>query len=271
MGQQNDNSPIALLAPSNLDFVVVLFALSRLGYTVLCLSLRIPAIAIESLMTASGTTTLIHGLGPQTKRTVAELLELKKVVTFVTPNRAEYDKHDDEPRFSREFDPETETFKGGLILHSSGSTGMPKHIRLTHKAMMTHPPQGSGLKCFNALPWYHMYGLSTSFQAMWWRKTAYLYNASLPLTNKHLVAVLQTVKPEAVQGVPYVLKLVAETAIGVEELKACKLVTAAGARMPDELGNELVGQSITLGVVFGWYVLSKPEEFPKCRANRLKH
>ena len=86
------------------------------------------------------------------------------------------------------------------------------------------------------------------------RKTAYLYNVSLPLTAGNLVAVVEKVRPEAVQVVPYVLGLIAEKQAGVEALKSCQLVTAAGARTPDELGDRLVKEGINLGVVFGTFV-----------------
>ena len=239
------------MAPSNLEFIVTFFALMRLGYTVLCLSLRIPPVAVESLLHASDCDTIIHARGPQISSTIEEVQKTYPIHASFILSRNEWDKPKDEPRFKRDIDVMAENLKSALILHSSGSTGLPKPLRLSHRALMTHPPQGSGLKCFNALPWYHMYGLSTSFQAMWWRKTAYLWNAALPLTNKHLTSVLQTVKPEAVHAVPYVLKLIAETREGVDELKACKLVTGAGARVPDELGDRLVDEGIDIGVVFG--------------------
>lgn len=89
---------------------------------------------------------------------------------------------------------------------------------------------------------------------MWMRKTAYLYNVSLPLTADNLVAVVEKVRPEAVQVVPYVLGLIAEREAGVEALKSCQLVTAAGARTPDELGDRLVKEGVNLGVVFGTFV-----------------
>ncbi|KAL8860933.1 MAG: hypothetical protein Q9178_002688 [Gyalolechia marmorata] len=63
--------------------------------------------------------------------------------------------------------------------------------------------------------------------------------------------VVEKVRPEAVQVVPYVLGLLAEKESGVNALRSCKLVTAAGARTPDELGDRLVKVGINLGVVFG--------------------
>lgn len=51
--------------------------------------------------------------------------------------------------------------------------------------------------------------------------------------------------------VPYALGLLAEKQRGVDVLKSCGVVTAAGARTPDELGDRLVKEGVNLGVVFG--------------------
>lgn len=50
--------------------------------------------------------------------------------------------------------------------------------------------------------------------------------------------------------------LKAEKDRGVEALKTCKVVTAAGARTPDELGDHLVRVGINLGAVFGTSVVT---------------
>ncbi|KAM5436557.1 putative NRPS-like protein biosynthetic cluster [Microsporum ferrugineum] len=248
----NQQRPVALLAPSNVDFVVSFFALSRIGCTVLCLSLRIPPIAIINLLRKTECDTMVHGRSKQIESKVHKVHESFPLKALEIPIRCSYDRlRCHEPPFVREYDREKECERVALIMHSSGSTGLPKPVFLTHKAVLQHPPQGSGLHNFNALPWYHMYGLSTAFQAMWMRKTAHLYNALLPLTGDNLVAVIEATKPEAVHTVPYVLGLLAEKSRGVEALKACKVVTSAGAKTPDELGDRLVKEGINLGVVFG--------------------
>ncbi len=243
---------MALLAPSNLDFIVSFFALSRLGYTILCLSLRITPTAIINLLQKTNSVTIFQGHSPQIDSKLQKINEDWPVESLRLPTRSDYDRPpSDEPLFVREYDKQDENGKIALIIHSSGSTGLPKPVMLSHKALLTHPTQGSGLHNFNALPWYHLYGISTSLQAMWMRKTAYLYNTSLPLTADNLVAVLEAVRPAAVHVVPYALGLLAEKQQGVDALKTCRIVTAAGARTPDELGDRLVREGVSLGVVFG--------------------
>lgn len=196
--------------------------------------------------------TIVHGSLPQIKSTLREVNRDYPINSVGAPTRRDYDRPlSGEAVFVREFDREEENQRIALIIHSSGSTGLPKPVMLSHKALLTHPTQGSGLHNFNALPWYHLYGISTSLQAMWMRKTAYLYNTALPLTADNLVSVMEAIRPEALHCVPYVLGLLAEKQRGIEALKACQVVTAAGARTPDELGDRLVKAGINLGVVFG--------------------
>ena len=243
---------MALLAPSNLDFIVSFFALSRLGYTVFCLSLRIAPKAIIYLLQKTNSVTIVQGQSAQIDSKLQKVNEDWPVKSLRLPSRSDYDRPlSDEPSFVRQYDRHEENGSIALIIHSSGSTGLPKPVMLSHKALLTHPTQGSGLHNFNALPWYHLYGISTSLQAMWMRKTAYLYNTSLPLTGDNLIAILEAVRPGAVHIVPYALGLLAEKQRGVDALKACKVVTAAGARTPDELGDRLVREGVNLGVVFG--------------------
>ncbi len=50
---------IALLGPSNLEYLISLLALAKLGHTALLLSTRIPQVAIESLIQATGAEAVI--------------------------------------------------------------------------------------------------------------------------------------------------------------------------------------------------------------------
>lgn len=228
------------------------FALSRIGQTVLALSLRIAPVAVINLLKQTGCQAIAHGDTSQIQSTIQKVQAGFPIRTYDIPQRGDYDQPSrTNERFVRHFDREKENGEIALIMHSSGSTGLPKAVMLSHGALLTHPTQGSGLHNFNVLPWYHLYGVSTSLQAMWMRRTAHLYNAALPITSDALIEVLETIKPEAVHTVPYVLGLMAEKPRGVELLRCCHIVTGAGARTPDELGDRLVQEGVNLGVVFG--------------------
>lgn len=234
--------------------VVTFFALSRLGYTVMMLSPRLSAAACVSLLDVTGCDTILYGQTPNIRATMGEILRLKLVACRPMIQRAGLDEYASESTFvvlNRSRNPEVQTNKIALILHSSGSTGTPKPLYLSHKALMTHPLRGPGLTSFNSLPWYHLHGLSTALQAMYMRKTAYMWDASLPLTATSVVSALEAAQPESVQAVPYLLQLLVDSARGLDALRTCKLVTYGGAPCPDELGDRLVAEKVKFGGSFG--------------------
>ncbi|KAI0466492.1 hypothetical protein F4859DRAFT_526594 [Xylaria cf. heliscus] len=251
--KDNTHEVVGILAPSNLDFVVTFFALSRLGYTVLCLSLRIPDNAITELLKQAQCHTIISGDSPSIAANIESVRKGWHLNSICIPNRQHYErKHSsNEQPFVRAYNASLERDRVALIMHSSGSTGLPKIVALTHRNVLTHAVQGTGMDNFAALPLYHMYGVSTTLQAMYLRRTAHLFNTSLPLTADNILAALTSTKASVIHAVPYALGLMAEQPRGLEYLKGCKIVTAAGARTPDELGDRLVAAGVNLAVVFG--------------------
>lgn len=226
------------------------FAISRLGHTILTLSPRLAPVAIANLLKENDCRQLLCGDTAKLKQNVDEARNLFTFAIHPVPSRHEYDIPTTS-YFERQFDREAESLKPCVIIHSSGSTGIPKSIPLTHRALLQHPMFGPGLHNFNALPWYHVHGIGSALQAMYFNKTAHMWNAALPMTAENLVTILDVVRPGALHTVPYVLGLMAESDKGIELLKQCKIVTAAGARTPDELGDKLVKAGVKFGTLFG--------------------
>lgn len=251
---------VALLTLSDLDMVVTFFALSRLGYTVMMLSPRLSGEACVSLLNAVGCETIIYGKTPGIRTTMGDILRRKLVSCRPMISRSALNNHPETAVLilNRNRHTEAQQNRTALILHSSGSTGTPKPLFLSHKALMTHPLRGPKLTSFNALPWYHLHGLSTALQAMWMKKTAFMWNATLPLTAELVVDALEAAHPESVAAVPYMLQLLVDSPRGIAALRKCKLVTYGGAPCPDELGDRLVSEGVHFGGSFGLYVLNLP-------------
>ncbi|KAL4754414.1 hypothetical protein BDW72DRAFT_190275 [Aspergillus terricola var. indicus] len=251
---KEEGEVVALFTLSDMDMVVTFFALSRLGYTVMMLSPRLPGAACVSLLNTVGCDTIMYGQTPSIRAILGEILRQKLVTVRPIIQRAWPTECTDGPSFV--------VFQGSrngaarrqrtaLILHSSGSTGTPKPLYLSHQAIMTHPLRGPGLTSFNTLPWYHLHGLSTAFQAMYMRKVAYMWDTSLPLTTTSVVAALEAAKPESVQGVPYLLQLLVDSDRGLAALRSCKMVTFGGSACPDDLGDRLIAEGVRFGGYFG--------------------
>ncbi|KAI0108507.1 acetyl-CoA synthetase-like protein [Daldinia grandis] len=217
-------------------------------------TIRLNPPACLHLLGQAGCDTILYGTTARIDSVMAEIREARQDLMFTQMlARADFDSQEASPGpFLRDIPiKEMEHVQVTLMMHSSGSTGLPKLLFLSHRSLLASVVSGTGLRAFNPLPWYHLHGLITSIQAMWMRKTAHLFNAHLPLTADNLISALKLIQPEICHTVPYALKLIAERQDGIDVLKRCKFVTSAGARTPDELGNRVVEQGVNLGLIFG--------------------
>ncbi|CAK7216199.1 putative NRPS-like protein biosynthetic cluster [Sporothrix curviconia] len=271
---------VALLAPSNVDYVVSTFALSRLGFAVLFLSNRLATEAIVNLLKKTECTKIIvsshyaaaaveaaaaaaaaaAGAAAGTPCTEQRPVSVFGLVTYdqytqplatsttAADNRAAVEAA--WPSFAT-LSSASLASRIAFIIHSSGSTGLPKPIFQTHSACLANYESGIPYRAFITLPLFHNHGLSTLFRALCAGKAAALYNASLPLAGSTLVASMRAVAPESLHCVPYALKLMAEDPRGIETLRELKLVLYGGSSCPDELGDRLVAAGVYLAGHYG--------------------
>ncbi|PLB48180.1 NRPS-like enzyme [Aspergillus steynii IBT 23096] len=240
---ESENKVVAILGVSNLDYVISLLALSRLGYAVLLLSTRLSTEAYTNLLAKTKCTDIIYS--PATQAAAKRIQEAEAINTFLIPEFSVYSQCTTKPDLQVTGTPEMGR-KWAFIIHSSGSTGLPKPIFQTHKACIANYASSRGFRALLTLPLYHNHGLSTFFRAMFKAKPIAIYNANLPLTGKNVLEALKTTQPESFHGVPYVLKLLSEVDGGVEELAKCEQVLFGGSSCPDDLGDLLVEHGVKL-------------------------
>jgi acyl-coenzyme A synthetase/AMP-(fatty) acid ligase len=169
-------------------------------------------------------------------------------------SRTQYDSsiHTSTPPFIRQnVNYVTESTRQLIILHSSGSTGLPKPINFTHKRLFIMFRSAQPYIAFQTGPLSHTQSLMTHVQAIYARKTLYLWNGHVAQTSGTLTKAIVAAQPELVWTVPYVLKLLAEEKAGIEALRRANQVCAAGSRCPDDLGDMLVQEGVNLGLTFG--------------------
>lgn len=229
-----------------------MLALSRLGYAALTISLRLPVESVEQITRSADSVFLLHGTPPSIASTAKQVAAALGLPAHPLPTRAQYD-HPDSPTqtFTPQYDREVHNGVTAVILHSSGSTGAPKPLPLSHRALLANASLTMRLHNLVTLPLYHMHGICSFYQALLVRKMCRLLPASRPVTPDLLVQSLEATRPEVVHSVPYIVELVAENEAGVQALERCKVVTTAGARMPDHLGNMLVAKGVNISVFFG--------------------
>ncbi|KAI6784135.1 NRPS-like enzyme [Emericellopsis cladophorae] len=239
---------VGLLGPSNLEYLITMLALTKLGHTVLLLSTRISQAAIESLLTTTGASALVAEARHQDMANLVrqsmpgvQICEIAARSVFEFPIDVIGDT-----RLDAHLDPQVEVNNIAWIIHSSGSTGLPKPIYQTQKSCMPNYAMSMRMKAFITLPLFHNHGICNLFRAVYARRSLHMYNADLPLTQDYLIKIMRQHKFEIFYGVPYALKLLAETEEGIRLLQELKIVMYGGSACPDELGNTLVRSGVNL-------------------------
>lgn len=123
---------VALLGASNLEYLITMLALNKLGHTTLLLSTRIPQVAIESLINTTGATTILADgrfleMASKVEKSIATLqsgeIAGRSVFEF------SIEAHGD-TQLDSALDPEVEADNFAWIIHSSG---MLPHLSLSRR------------------------------------------------------------------------------------------------------------------------------------------
>ncbi|PYH89802.1 acetyl-CoA synthetase-like protein, partial [Aspergillus ellipticus CBS 707.79] len=239
---------IALLGPSDLNYLVMLLSLAKLGHSGLLLSTRISVDAYVSLLEKTQSRHIfIHSSLRDTaadiKQRVPDLLidEIPTEEYYNFPITEYIDTN-----LLPHLDPVAESKHIAWIIHSSGSTGLPRPIFHTQAAALKNYSGHMNMSGFVTLPLYHNHGISCLFRTIHARKQLHLYNADLPLTRQYLLDIMAHRDFEIFYAVPYALKLLAETPEGISALVKFKAVMFGGSACPDSLGNLLVDNGVHL-------------------------
>ncbi|KAF2481900.1 putative NRPS-like enzyme [Neohortaea acidophila] len=246
--QSSDVAPtvVALLGPSDLDYFVAILGLIRLGHTVLFLSTRISEEAHVSLLERTKAKHLWVSDG---FRSMAKQLDkrLPHLGVHSIASQDDYGSVDESVLPASQLDPAQEAKNVAWIIHSSGSTSLPKPNFQTHRGALGNTPSQFHLTGFLTLPIYHAQGIGCVFRSINNRKPIYMYNASLPLTTKHILQTLQE-HPEIqiLYSVPYVAKLLADSEEGIALCKKLQVLFCGGGACPKPVGDKLVKNGVFL-------------------------
>lgn len=144
-----------MLGPTNIEWVANMFGLLRAGFAVVTLSPRISVQAIVKLMSETQCETVVHADSPQFLRTIKQVKDQAHVQAATMLRRADYDKPPaNEPAICRDIVKAEEAERSVVIMHSSGSTGLPKPIYTSHRRYtgFRTPPTARRTREFMTLP-----------------------------------------------------------------------------------------------------------------------
>ena len=243
---------VGLLGPSYFQYLITVIGVSKLGHTALLLSTRISEEAYVHLLNSTSATTLLVDDSfqdmAQTLRPQVEGLKVGSIADMRTLEAANPSLE----IVNHKRDSARETNNVAWIIHSSGSTGLPKPIYLTHKAALRNYTNANPhLRGFITLPLFHAHGISNTFRAIVAKKLIFIYSGSLPLTSQHLISTLKSHDIDIFYGVPYALKLLSEDDQGTALLARLKAVMFGGSPCPKPIGDKLVAHGVNLVSHYG--------------------
>ncbi|KAG8213592.1 L-aminoadipate-semialdehyde dehydrogenase [Butyriboletus roseoflavus] len=254
-GDATSRLTVGLLGVSNIDYVVTELALYRMGYCVLFLSPNNSPPAIAHLLTVTNASHIIvqDAMHSSATAALAHLPDPSSVSIIHQPSSEVFSPdaratHPDKTHWDPPLSPDVEFLLPVTIIHSSGSTGFPKPIIATNKAAVGNCKMHFDLTSLTTLPLYHGHGHSNVLRAWYAAKPLYLFpTGSIPLTSANIIKLLsQAPDIQALYGVPFALKLLAETPEGLQVLRRLKLVMFGGSACSDELGDFLVSEGVPL-------------------------
>ncbi|KAL8774731.1 MAG: hypothetical protein Q9209_000670 [Squamulea sp. 1 TL-2023] len=152
--QVNELARVAVLGPTNIEWFATFFGLLRAGFTVVTLSPRISAQAIINLMSQTQCKTIVYKNSLQLRRIIKQVKDGTPYQIVPMLCRTGFDRvSDDEPPLVRIVDKVREADRMAIIMHSSGSTGLPKPIYTNHtRYVHSNNLVSSGSRDFMALP-----------------------------------------------------------------------------------------------------------------------
>lgn len=244
---------VGILAQSGLHVAITIMALNRLGCAAFLISTRLASPAIIRLCDLANCSSMLTT--PNFHPVLSEVRKQRQLEILPLIQHSDY-YGKDAPRFTRSYDPEKENKKIMAIIHSSGSTGLPKPIYLTHRSVIGASMTNMGLRAFICSPLFHSHGFYEIFRSMYSKLPIYMANYNIPLTSQNLIKMLDYVKPGVFHVIPYVVKLLAASEEGIQALANVKLVLFGGSSCPDDLGDLLVSKGVYLVGNYGWQVTS---------------
>lgn len=155
------------------------------------------------------------------------------------------------PSFTRSYDSTAENRKWAVIIHSSGSTGLPKPIYLTHRSCLGAFALNLDRKSLMTQPLFHSFGFYETFRAIYSGKPMYYFNYDFPITKQNLMQTIDQVKPDLLFCVPYILKLLGDSEDGIRMLADIDLILFGGSACPDDLGDKLVRKGVNMAGNYG--------------------
>ncbi|KAK7912250.1 hypothetical protein PG985_014731 [Apiospora marii] len=258
---RTDKAPVALLMESDVGLVIHEFALISNGTPPLVLSPRLPLMAMEGLLkTVAAKTIIVSRRLSIGLKSVLDGLASKGIAVIVSNPYEEFLQpgvgDGNLPSL-----PKPKTLDDTILfLHSSGSTGLPKPIPLTHRMLLSAvnchefhtEAQAQGLN-LTTLPMFHGFGLVAPGLSMSVGK-ATLFPASDGIPNaQSILELIRKTNARSMMTVPFLLDDICNLPDqeGIKALAHMDFVGTGGAALSSGVGDRLTAGGVKLLNFYG--------------------
>ncbi|KAF4201232.1 hypothetical protein CNMCM8927_001880 [Aspergillus lentulus] len=260
LGSSVKGETIAYLGSNDIRYIILMLASHKTGCTIFFPSTRLSNEAYDSVFGATRTKMLLFS--PEKHHLVSGLtgpsksissLEVPSVTEMLNDNLNV--KHYDFASTYEEMEDKT-----AFIIHSSGTTGMPKSVSLTHgflgtvdySAFMPRPsgrspaffqdllstdPHPSNL-VLSVTPYFHMMGLVALFESIF-HNIPFVTIPDQPLSVNLLIDVIHATHPTATILPPSILEDMSLSQEALECLSTLKFVCYGGAPLAKQVGDKV--------------------------------
>ncbi|KAI1075860.1 hypothetical protein F5B20DRAFT_558202 [Whalleya microplaca] len=262
-GSITKNKVVALFLDSDVGLLIHLFALLGLGVPVILLSIRLSSVAVRHLLDKVGAGTMI--VSPRLTNMVKSVSEASSELrTYTAQSFRDYMTGDMVPEgatickrghFCADED------RNVIILHSSGTTGLPKPIPQPHKYLLGYATchtdteaEDVGALNMSTLPLYHGFGMLAPSLALHIGKPFWLPPAHTIPTGSSTVAALRALPAaKSLLTVPHILQeiITLPPSEWVEVLRPLQFIACGGGPLKVSVGEALASRGIKILAHFG--------------------
>lgn len=236
---------VAIVGISSFEYYLTFLSLQRLGITTVFISPRLADPGYIHLLKETRCDIAIAS-GPSftTLERLRKDGSLPDYFTLLPMIDASFLYQECDTIDSSDFRPLCFDLAPGFIIHSGGTTGLPKPVPLAASAWLAQAGdivrRIPRVDTLSTLPLFHSFGLATLLRGLVSGTHLSLVNASRPVTAANVIKCLDATGSEALVTVPYTLKFLVEADGGLERLGALRQVINAGSAIPDDLGDKVV-------------------------------
>lgn len=238
-----ESMTVALIMPSNVDMMMNMLAMQRLGLGVL-------------LITPHQTVRVFKHLCAEVSAlNVVTTLEIDGVATHAPAPSSIWKEAMLHPgkSYARTLSPEQEGDTIGVVYHTSGTTsGLPKPLPTKHKFLVSFcAHKFTELATLTTTP-VHTGGNADICRSMCANAPLFLFPDSVPLTCLHVIEARDSSsralgrEVRALSCVPYVAKMLAENEASLKMLQRLQFLGVGGAPLPKATGDFIVNSGVPL-------------------------